>query len=56
MLLDVLFILHTSNLLLFLFRLGPPDFHPQSQNCPEETLTRENVQQGYKETIDGLEV
>ncbi|KAE8665811.1 Mediator of RNA polymerase II transcription subunit 12 [Hibiscus syriacus] len=36
-------------------RLGPPDFHPQTQNCPEETLTRENVQQGYKETIDGLE-
>ncbi|XWS46099.1 hypothetical protein CRYUN_Cryun14cG0034400 [Craigia yunnanensis] len=36
-------------------RLGPPDFHPQSQNCPEETLTRENVQQGYKESIDGLE-
>ncbi|PPD90270.1 hypothetical protein GOBAR_DD12773 [Gossypium barbadense] len=22
-------------------RLGPPDFHPQTQNCPEETLTRE---------------
>ncbi|XVE73861.1 hypothetical protein DITRI_Ditri11bG0152300 [Diplodiscus trichospermus] len=36
-------------------RLGPPDFHPQSQNCPEETLTRENVLHGYKETIDGLE-
>lgn len=36
-------------------RLGPPDFHPQSQNCPEETLTRENVQGGYKETIDGIE-
>ncbi|XVF80070.1 hypothetical protein PTKIN_Ptkin15bG0041200 [Pterospermum kingtungense] len=36
-------------------RLGPPDFLPQSPNCPEETLTRENVQQGYKETIDGLE-
>ncbi|TYG89756.1 hypothetical protein ES288_A12G126000v1 [Gossypium darwinii] len=36
-------------------RLGPPDFHPQSQTCPEETLTRENVQQGYKDTIDGLE-
>ncbi|KAE8733322.1 Mediator of RNA polymerase II transcription subunit 12 [Hibiscus syriacus] len=36
-------------------RLGPPDFHPQTHNCPEETLTRENVQQGYKETIDGLE-
>ncbi|KAK8565806.1 hypothetical protein V6N12_059358 [Hibiscus sabdariffa] len=36
-------------------RLGPPDFHPQTQNCPEETLTRENVQQGYKDTIDGLE-
>ncbi|GLT60649.1 hypothetical protein SLA2020_334060 [Shorea laevis] len=36
-------------------RLGPPDFHPQSQNCPEETLTRENVQHGYKDTIDGIE-
>ncbi|MFQ6633349.1 hypothetical protein Gotur_010269 [Gossypium turneri] len=36
-------------------RLGPPDFHPQTQNCPEETLTRENVQHGYKDTIDGLE-
>ncbi|KAL0428862.1 UNVERIFIED_CONTAM: Mediator of RNA polymerase II transcription subunit [Sesamum radiatum] len=21
-------------------RLGPPDFHPQTPNCPEETLTR----------------
>ncbi|KAE8693830.1 Mediator of RNA polymerase II transcription subunit 12 [Hibiscus syriacus] len=36
-------------------RLAPPDFHLQTHNCPEETLTRENVQQGYKETIDGLE-
>ncbi|GLT79645.1 hypothetical protein SLA2020_511270 [Shorea laevis] len=36
-------------------RLGLPDFHPQSQNCPEETLTRENVHHGYKETIDGIE-
>ncbi|XP_010255357.1 PREDICTED: mediator of RNA polymerase II transcription subunit 12-like isoform X2 [Nelumbo nucifera] len=36
-------------------RLGPPDFYPQSPNCPEETLTREYVQSGYKETIEGLE-
>uniref|UniRef100_A0A5B7ACN5 Putative mediator of RNA polymerase II transcription subunit 12 isoform X2 n=1 Tax=Davidia involucrata TaxID=16924 RepID=A0A5B7ACN5_DAVIN len=36
-------------------RLGPPDFHPQTPNCPEETLTREYVQSGYKETVDGLE-
>ncbi|XP_010241889.1 PREDICTED: mediator of RNA polymerase II transcription subunit 12 isoform X2 [Nelumbo nucifera] len=36
-------------------RLGPPDFYPQFPNCPEETLTREYVQYGYKETIEGLE-
>ncbi|TXG62881.1 hypothetical protein EZV62_009875 [Acer yangbiense] len=36
-------------------RLGPPDFHPQTPNCPEETLTREYVQNGYKEIVDGLE-
>ncbi|XP_044492152.1 mediator of RNA polymerase II transcription subunit 12-like [Mangifera indica] len=36
-------------------RLGPPDFHPQTPNCPEETLTREYVQNGYKETVEGLE-
>lgn len=36
-------------------RLGPPDFHPQTTNCPEETLTKEYVQSGYKETIEGLE-
>ncbi|KAL5859698.1 hypothetical protein ACOSQ4_000994 [Xanthoceras sorbifolium] len=36
-------------------RLGPPDFHPQTPNCPEETLTKEYVQSGYKETVDGLE-
>ncbi|CAI0470360.1 unnamed protein product [Linum tenue] len=36
-------------------RLGPPDFHPQTPNCPEETLTREYVQAGYRETIEGLE-
>ncbi|PIN22837.1 RNA polymerase II transcription mediator [Handroanthus impetiginosus] len=36
-------------------RLGPPDFHPPTPNCPEETLTREYVQHGYKETVDGLE-
>ncbi|XP_065859577.1 mediator of RNA polymerase II transcription subunit 12 isoform X2 [Euphorbia lathyris] len=36
-------------------RLGPPDFHPQTPNCPEETLSREYVQSGYKETVEGLE-
>ncbi|KAF7826055.1 mediator of RNA polymerase II transcription subunit 12-like [Senna tora] len=36
-------------------RLGPPDFHPQTLNCPEETLTREYVQSGYRETVEGLE-
>ncbi|KAI3449196.1 hypothetical protein Pfo_005861 [Paulownia fortunei] len=36
-------------------RLGQPDFHPQTPNCPEETLTREYVQSGYKETVEGLE-
>ncbi|KAG8391835.1 hypothetical protein BUALT_Bualt01G0228300 [Buddleja alternifolia] len=36
-------------------RLGPPDFHPQTSSCPEETLTREYVQSGYRETAEGLE-
>ncbi|GAB2271710.1 hypothetical protein Dimus_006543 [Dionaea muscipula] len=36
-------------------RLGPPDFQPQTPNCPEETLTKEYVQSGYRETVDGLE-
>ncbi|KAK4418625.1 Mediator of RNA polymerase II transcription subunit [Sesamum alatum] len=36
-------------------RLGPPDFHPQTPNCPEETLTRDYVQSGYRETVEGLE-
>ncbi|KAK9143773.1 hypothetical protein Syun_013173 [Stephania yunnanensis] len=36
-------------------RLGPPDYYPQTPNCPEETLTRDYVVQGYKETVDGLE-
>ncbi|KAI9110048.1 hypothetical protein K1719_019089 [Acacia pycnantha] len=36
-------------------RLGPPDFFPQAPNCPEETLTREYVQSGYRETVEGLE-
>ncbi|XP_078430836.1 RNA polymerase II transcription mediator [Wolffia australiana] len=36
-------------------RIGPPDFHPQSQNCPEETLTREYLQTGYKDTVEGIE-
>ncbi|GFP97304.1 mediator of RNA polymerase ii transcription subunit 12 [Phtheirospermum japonicum] len=36
-------------------RLGPPDFHQPTPNCPEETLTREYVQSGYRETVEGLE-
>lgn len=37
-------------------RLGPPDFHLQTPTCPEETLTRDYVQNGFKETVEGLEV
>ncbi|KAL6565943.1 hypothetical protein OROHE_004998 [Orobanche hederae] len=36
-------------------RLGPPDFQPPIPNCPEETLTREYVQSGYREAVEGLE-
>ncbi|KAK7274439.1 hypothetical protein RIF29_15527 [Crotalaria pallida] len=36
-------------------RLGVPDFHPQTPNCPEETLTREYLQSGYRDTVEGLE-
>ncbi|KAJ6843119.1 mediator of RNA polymerase II transcription subunit 12-like [Iris pallida] len=36
-------------------RLGPPDFYPQTSNCPEETLTKEYILSGYKETVEGLE-
>lgn len=36
-------------------RLGPPDYQPQTTDCPEETLTKEYVQSGYKETVEGLE-
>ncbi|KAL3624456.1 hypothetical protein CASFOL_031124 [Castilleja foliolosa] len=36
-------------------RLGPPDFHQPTPNCPEETLTREYAQSGYRETVEGLE-
>ncbi|KAJ1408629.1 Mediator complex, subunit Med12 [Sesbania bispinosa] len=36
-------------------RLGPPDFHPQTPNCPEETLTREYLLSGYRDTVEGLE-
>jgi hypothetical protein len=39
-----------------LCRLGPPDFYPQAPNCPEETLIKEYVQTGYKETVEGIEV
>lgn len=37
-------------------RLGPPDYHPQTTDCREETLTKDYVQSGYKETVEGLEV
>ncbi|KAK1260873.1 Mediator of RNA polymerase II transcription subunit 12 [Acorus gramineus] len=36
-------------------RLGPPDFYPQTPNCPEETLTREYLQAGYKDSVEGIE-
>ncbi|KAI9089976.1 hypothetical protein K1719_028946 [Acacia pycnantha] len=36
-------------------RLGSPDFFPQTPNCSEETLTRDYVQSGYRETFEGLE-
>ncbi|KAM7276567.1 hypothetical protein ACFE04_018433 [Oxalis oulophora] len=36
-------------------RLGPADFLPQTPTCPEETLTREYVQSGYRVTAEGLE-
>ncbi|GER26438.1 mediator of RNA polymerase II transcription subunit [Striga asiatica] len=36
-------------------RLGPPDFQPPTPSCPEETLTREYVQSGYREAVEGLE-
>ncbi|RDY03839.1 Mediator of RNA polymerase II transcription subunit 12, partial [Mucuna pruriens] len=36
-------------------RLGPPDYHPQTPNCPEETLTREYLQSGYRDTVEGIE-
>ncbi|CAK9143333.1 unnamed protein product [Ilex paraguariensis] len=36
-------------------RLEPPDFHIPAPNCPEETLTKEYVISGYRETVEGLE-
>ncbi|KAK7340258.1 hypothetical protein VNO77_20957 [Canavalia gladiata] len=33
----------------------PPVYHPQTPNCPEETLTREYLQSGYRDTVEGLE-
>ncbi|CAA0813626.1 RNA polymerase II transcription mediators [Striga hermonthica] len=36
-------------------RLGQPDFQPPTPNCPEETLTKEYVQSGYRDTVEGLE-
>lgn len=37
-------------------RLGAPDFYPQTLSCAEETLTKEYVQSGYKDTVEGIEV
>lgn len=50
------FLIHVSICNDSIISLGPADFHPQTPNCPEETLTREYVQNGYKETVEGLEV
>ncbi|KAD6453224.1 hypothetical protein R6Q59_014982 [Mikania micrantha] len=36
-------------------RLPPPDFHPPTTSCPEETLTKDYVLGGYRETVEGLE-
>lgn len=36
-------------------RLPPPDFHPPTANCPEETLTKEYLLGGYREIVEGLE-
>ncbi|KAG1362631.1 mediator of RNA polymerase II transcription subunit 12 [Cocos nucifera] len=36
-------------------RLGQPDFYPQTPSCPEETLKKEYLQSGYKETVEGIE-
>lgn len=36
-------------------RLGPPDCYPPTPNCAEESLSRDACQNGYKETIDGVE-
>jgi hypothetical protein len=54
-------VVHSSYLILYFchsfnLRLGPPDFHPQTPNCPEETLTRDYVLSGYRETVEGIEV
>ncbi|EEE51361.1 hypothetical protein OsJ_32377 [Oryza sativa Japonica Group] len=35
--------------------LGAPDFYPQTLSCAEETLTKEYVQSGYKDTVEGIE-
>ncbi|KAI3804204.1 hypothetical protein L1987_25577 [Smallanthus sonchifolius] len=36
-------------------RLPPPDFNPPTTICPEETLTKDYVLAGYRETVEGLE-
>jgi len=46
----------TINCYYFNLRLGAPDFLPQTPNCPEETLTKEYLVSGYRDTVEGLEV
>ncbi|KAI5076641.1 hypothetical protein GOP47_0009111 [Adiantum capillus-veneris] len=36
-------------------RLGPPDYFPPTPSCAEESLSRDACQNGYKETVDGIE-
>ncbi|KAJ0961513.1 hypothetical protein J5N97_001857 [Dioscorea zingiberensis] len=43
-----------TDVILFETSLGPPDFYPQTPNCPEETFTREYLV-WYKETVEGIE-
>ncbi|KAJ1403532.1 Mediator complex, subunit Med12 [Sesbania bispinosa] len=48
-------VLYSGGTVRVSFRLGAPDFHPQTPNCPEETLTREYLLSGYRDTVEGLE-
>nr|GMD31371.1 mediator of RNA polymerase II transcription subunit 12 [Ipomoea batatas] len=45
---------HQGKFCKSVIQLGPPDYHPQTLNCPEDTLNRDYVQSDYRETVDGL--